>query len=295
MNTLHFLRTGYADRSIDQRVAKSAIVIALAATFVLDSSLDVFKGPQWVFLLIYMVINITVNEIVGGKFGYAVSVATSLCRSYVGTYHWDGLIVELSSTINLIIGFLFIAYLIQKKNALLRELKRSALTDPLTQLPNRREFNSQLEQSFAHSKRHQIPMSVAYVDVDNFKTVNDTLGHDRGDDLLIRVGGVITGCIRAEDTGARLGGDEFGIILNGASAINSMSVITRLKIELDDAVHDVYDVSFSIGVVDYDGMTSTTAEQIVKCADSLMYVVKKTSKNAIKIHQMSDQLLELGI
>jgi diguanylate cyclase (GGDEF)-like protein len=278
--------TKFAERA-NKNTVKCVSIITLYSTLFLDIYFDKWAGPQWTFLLFYMSMNIIVSELVPGRFGYAFAILSALCRSYTGTIRWDGWQVEIWSAVCCILGFSMISYLVQKKNILLGDLRRSALTDSLTNLPNRRDFHLQLEHLLAHCQRRGESISIAYIDVDNFKRLNDNFGHKRGDQVLASIGKVISKSLRSEDIGARLGGDEFAVIF--ASEINSdgnkLSLIDRLKHDLDEMCkRDKYDVTFSIGVVNYNGEAKyATCDEVLHFADEMMYKVKKTSKNAIKI------------
>jgi len=123
-------------------------------------------------------------------------------------------------------------------------------------------------------------MSVAYIDIDGFKQVNDKLGHHVGDELLVCIGKCIKDHLRADDMGSRLGGDEFAVIFRHS---HDTMLVTRLKEELDKcAVDNRFKISFSIGMVEYDGSFKASPEGILSAADELMYEVKHTTKNAIK-------------
>lgn len=268
----------------DRFTAKILFLGILLITLFFDIHCDQYKGPQWTFLLFYMVLNVLVNEAIGGTFGMIYSILAALSRAYVGTLVWDGMITEMSSSINLVIGFSFISYLIRQKNSLLEKIKRSALIDPLTQLPNRREFSLQLDHVVSWARRHEQPISIAYIDVDNFKQINDKHGHKRGDELLVSIGRIISTTLRSEDIGARLGGDEFAVI-----STENNNMIHRLKKELDRmCVRNKFDVSFSVGVVNYDGTVEITTDRLIEIADELMYTVKKSTKNGILVHDVSE-------
>lgn len=107
-----------------------------------------------------------------------------------------------------------------------RELAR---TDSLTELLTRRAFSEQLEHDLALAQRNQSPITVAYVDIDNFKTVNDTFGHDEGDRVLLNVAQALRGATRSGDIVARLGGDEFALALPETDQRGAKEVIARLK------------------------------------------------------------------
>src|SRR5690606_25500601 len=112
------------------------------------------------------------------------------------------------------------------------EVRRSALFDALTGLPNRQLFVQQLEQALARWKRSATPFSVLFLDLDGFKLINDSLGHQMGDMVLQTVGAKLKQQLRAVDTAARFGGDEFVILLADTDADSALLVIRRVQSEL---------------------------------------------------------------
>jgi diguanylate cyclase (GGDEF)-like protein len=107
------------------------------------------------------------------------------------------------------------------------EMELLAFFDPLTSLHNRRLFLDRLEQAVRNSRRTRQRLAVLYMDLDGFKQVNDTLGHDVGDSLLCSVGDRILGCVRNEDTVARIGGDEFAVLMTDIIGIDGPKVVAE--------------------------------------------------------------------
>ena len=175
--------------------------------------------------------------------------------------------------------FLFIVVILQ--NALARE-KHIARTDNLTGLANRKHFFETAEQEIQRARRYGQPFSTAYIDIDNFKDVNDLYGHAAGDALLRRVGGIIMGNIRAVDFAARLGGDEFAIMLPQADAGSARTVLSKLqRLLMETMKKERWPVTFSLGVVSF-LKAPETVDEMIQRADKLMYSVKAEGKNAIK-------------
>jgi diguanylate cyclase (GGDEF)-like protein/PAS domain S-box-containing protein len=169
----------------------------------------------------------------------------------------------------------------ESQSALLEAEKKLARCDALTGLANRRAFYERAEQERKRAARYRRPISLAYVDLDNFKQVNDTHGHEAGDQLLINVAKVL-GTLRSDDMAARLGGDEFAVLLPEAGDAAAAFVIHKLQRMLTAAMHEKnLPVTFSIGLVTFDPVPENT-EQMVQKADDLMYEVKKHGKNAIR-------------
>ena len=162
------------------------------------------------------------------------------------------------------------------------ELARHAHHDSLTNLPNRRLFQSHLSQALELAHRHQRRLAVLFVDLDHFKTINDTWGHTVGDRLLQSVAKWLKSCLRASDVVARLGGDEFTILLPEISQSEDATTVAE---KLLRALKEPFRIegrelftSASIGISLYpdDG---DTPEMLLKNADRAMYCVKQEGRN----------------
>lgn len=168
-------------------------------------------------------------------------------------------------------------------------IKSMAYYDPLTGLPNRRLLQDRLETALASAERHRRVGAVMYIDLDNFKTVNDTHGHNAGDALLQEAAGRLTNCLRKCDTAARLGGDEFVVFLdfldqNLESARSQARIVAQKVLE---ALGKDYVIGGkpcactpSIGVALFQG-GGKTVEDIFKDADQQMYKVKREGRNNV--------------
>ncbi|MBB72436.1 MAG: diguanylate cyclase [Legionellales bacterium] len=162
------------------------------------------------------------------------------------------------------------------------QLTHLALYDHLTKLPNRLLFEKTITQTIARARRHNRLMALMFLDLDHFKTINDTLGHDVGDLLLQGVAERLKECVRESDTVARLGGDEFAIILDEVDKIEDAAIIAEKILEsltppfnLDG--HEVF-ASTSIGIAVYP-MSGDTSIALTKNADISMYRAKQQGRN----------------
>ncbi len=169
--------------------------------------------------------------------------------------------------------------------------------DPLTRLPNRTLFNDRLQQSISYAHRHHTLFAVFFIDLDNFKQINDTLGHHFGDEILKRVAQRLFKCVGEGDTLARLGGDEFTIIAQDLKTIESAAGIAQRiidavtkKIIIDD--HTLH-VTVSIGISLYP-KDSEHEDNLLKYADSAMYQAKSNGRNNYQFYspEMTDLALE---
>ena len=162
------------------------------------------------------------------------------------------------------------------------EMRRLANYDHLTGLPNRTLFLDRMEQSLARARRSRKPMALLFIDVDRFKSVNDSLGHNVGDQLLYQIGQRLLECVRTSDTVARLGGDEFTVIIEDCVDPKSVTLTCeRILISLSEPVlleGTEVNLGASIGVSMYPG-DGTTVQALLQNADSAMYKAKDRGRN----------------
>jgi diguanylate cyclase (GGDEF)-like protein len=166
-----------------------------------------------------------------------------------------------------------------------------AFHDPLTQLPNRRLLQDRLRQAIANSVRSRCHGAVIFIDLDHFKTLNDTLGHNFGDMLLIEVAHRLQDCVREGDTVTRLGGDEFVVMLEGLNGDAKQAAILaknigkkiRAKINLPYFLQEnEYAMSSSIGITLFCGHTHTV-DELLEQADLAMYRAKTAGRNTLRV------------
>lgn len=187
------------------------------------------------------------------------------------------------------------------------KVRELAFYDPLTQLPNRRLISDRLGQVMATSMRTGCHGAVMFLDLDNFKPLNDLHGHDVGDQLLIEVANRLKSCIRGTDTVGRFGGDEFLIILSELNAnkdssttqativaekiLSALSVPYQLDVADDNRTRTTveYRCTASIGVALFLGHEASQ-EDILKWADSAMYDAKSVGRNSIRFCQASARI-----
>jgi diguanylate cyclase (GGDEF)-like protein len=161
--------------------------------------------------------------------------------------------------------------------------------DNLTALPNRILFYDRLNQEIKKARRNKESIAVFFLDLDGFKSINDTLGHDVGDALLRETAKRIVACVRDSDTVARIGGDEFTVILSNVKTLNSISPVAERLVEALATPFMLNGknchVTVSIGIALYPS-NGETAEQLVKISDAAMYLAKNSGKNSY--HFVSD-------
>ena len=169
-----------------------------------------------------------------------------------------------------------------------RKVKLLAYRDTLTSLPNRLLFADRLEQAVVRSERSRTSMALMLIDIDDFKLVNDSFGHDAGDKLIKAVGSLISKSLRRADTIARLGGDEFAVIIEGIdgpddaiSIADNLTTILEHNVRLDD--QETY-TSASIGIAVFPG-DGKDARTLLKNADTAMYRAKESGRHCFQFYK----------
>lgn len=178
--------------------------------------------------------------------------------------------------------FLALAFLLHALKGRLEAEQLLARTDPLTLLSNRRAFVESAAVELERSRRTGQPITVAYVDVDHFKTVNDLLGHGQGDALLSAVAATLRGGTRAVDCVARLGGDEFGLLLVDTGEDTAAALLERIHASLLAVVRESgWNVTFSVGAVTF-ATPPLSVDEMIGRADQLMYERKRCGRNGVR-------------
>lgn len=205
---------------------------------------------------------------------------TSFRFSYTPLHYWN-VIIE--------IVFLFImSLLFSLLRSNLEKEKTLASTDSLTAALNRRSFFDLAEYEMNRLRRYKLPLTVAYIDLDDFKTINDRLGHYTGDNLLVTVVKTITSNIRSTDIIARFGGDEFVLMLPETHADAAKTFLDKLRTSMQEAMNsNNWGVSFSIGAVSYKTLPDSV-EEVIRQADALMYEVKRSGKNRLLLKEYGE-------
>ena len=180
---------------------------------------------------------------------------------------------------------------ITEAHRLSEQLSYQASHDSLTQLINRREFERRLERVLTTAKHGEDEHALCYLDLDQFKVINDTCGHTAGDELLRQLGQLLPGSVRKRDTLARLGGDEFGVLMEHCAlpqalrAANSLrETVSEFRFIWDE---QIFRVGVSIGLVPISG-GNHSVEDVLSVADSACYAAKDQGRNRVQVYQADD-------
>jgi diguanylate cyclase (GGDEF)-like protein len=219
-----------------------------------------------------------------GAVGYGgwQSVTTQPAAAYAGSSARNRTQVQIALILLLLIAAGAVVIAAAARHAALRRLAEQSLFDPLTGLAQRRLLELHLGAALARARRSGAPLGVLFADLDEFKAVNDTYGHRRGDVLLAEAGRRLRSCLREEDVAARLGGDEFVVVAEGLAGVeelerlaNRIVATVARPVALDRGTATVH-VSVG-GVVVRDG----TVEGVLEAADDAMYAAKKARCGSI--------------
>lgn len=271
------------------RRAVGAALLCLIVT----ACADIFTGYQIALHLFYAIPVL----LIGWRYGPpGAAAAAAVCAvvwtatgPLAGLVHQNALnpywnfVMRLS--ILAVIGYLVCAY----RFALLAE-RRLSRTDPLTGLANRRHFLEILEVELKRSSRYRRPFALLYVDVDNFKALNDTRGHHTGDSALYAIARVLAREIRGGDTAARLGGDEFAVLLVEAGADIAVKTARRLFDRVTGALEaQGWPIGISAGLAVF-SQVDAAVDDLLKAADAAMYEAKSAGKNRLSCVSFSRAL-----
>ena len=183
---------------------------------------------------------------------------------------------------------------VSRERNLLREMAFQATHDPLTRLINRRQFERELSAVIEDALKTDSQHALMYIDLDQFKTINDSCGHIAGDQLLKQVAGHLSDNIRRLDRLARLGGDEFGVLLRDCTIEKALEVAEDLRHNIKDLrLHweeKSFRVSLSIGVVAIT-KESGNLDEVLRAADAACYVAKDQGRNRVHFYQPNDEML----
>jgi diguanylate cyclase (GGDEF)-like protein len=166
---------------------------------------------------------------------------------------------------------------------LFAQIQQQAFTDPLTGCYNRRSFEMQLDKDLLMAKRVQQPLSLIVLDLDRFKHLNDTAGHDAGDAALRKLADCFRQEVRGADSAARFGGDEFAVILPQARSDGALLVAERLRVRIEEiAIPGFGNLTTSIGIASFP-LHGNTRPDLFRAADGALYAAKRAGRNCVRV------------
>jgi len=249
---------------------------------------DCISGSELSFSIFYLIPISFATLFNGRTMGFLVSVlsaATWLAADLASGGHYSHVVIPYWNTAVRLGYFSLHTVLLSVLLGMIEQMRVLALRDPLTGASNWRFFEETGRREIERMRRSKKPMTLSYIDLDNFKLVNDSFGHGAGDDLLKMVVDTIQSNIRPTDLLARAGGDEFALLFPDTDVQGSRMILTRLREAFNTTITGKdYPVTMSIGSVTFTVLPSSLEAMLAK-ADGLMYAVKKEGKNNIKHEQ----------
>lgn len=280
------------------RISRRILPALITAGVVVIAALDYWTGPDIGFSLFYLVpILIAARDL---PQAHAVAVAIVAAGGWlVADAGWHGLtMVGAWNGVTRLVIFTGAAVAVSRMRAdhdrlaslneqlqvLFDQEQRVARTDGLTSLGNARLFADEYARSVARWRRSAGPMAVACIDLDNFKTINDTRGHAAGDDVLKQMAAAMTTVLRAGDVAVRLGGDEFAILLHDCPPEAGALIANRVLALLRSLTAEFRDLQLgaSIGLACFD-VPPAEPEQALRAADRALYQAKARGKNRLEL------------
>lgn len=250
--------------------------------------------PNPMMILVIPVIYFTYSDgYINGLLSGIIAIAYSAYFFLVQTHDPAGVVKMMTIVLNVAIIIILIGKLKERDKKNMIELLRlneslvlSATTDSLTGATNRHAFLDTAQTLFDNSVRLKRPISVIFIDVDNFKQINDVYGHEFGDVVLTRMSGIIAKYLRTTDLSCRYGGDEFVILLSIADDKIAEDLANRMMEEIKEVRFDQYPdfrLFISIGISSRDTESKESLDNVINRADEAMYQAKKNGKNMIFI------------
>lgn len=264
-----------------QALPPTRAVLVVVILFLLVAAIDKATGSELSISLFYLLPVALVSFRWRGAAGQVAAVIAALAWLAIdlgsGTTYSNPLIPFWNATARFGFFSLF-SYVLDRLQGAVERQTSLALTDSLTGLPNRRAFEDLARRELARADRTGSPLALALIDIDNFKLINDQLGHAGGDLVLRRFAATTRRILRSADVAARVGGDEFALILPGVDAPSAAAALERLRTGL---VHEPDGpIGCSIGVALVAGGELADA---LRYADQALYVAKASGKGAIEL------------
>jgi diguanylate cyclase (GGDEF)-like protein len=266
-------------RSIRFWIITGIVVLAVIAAF------DFLTGYEWVWSLFYLLPIALLTWYVGRGAGIAASIVSALAAYLLdmqaapssilpAAYTWNGIV-----RLGFFLGAILLVLNLKKAHLRAEQLIR---IDNLTGAVNARYFSELVNMEIERTQRTQRPFSIVYVDLDNFKSLNDNLGLSEGDEALRTIARLAKSALRKVDVVARVGGDEFAFLLPETNQAGSQSAMARLQASILDEMHkNNWSVTFSVGVLTC-LKAAQTSDELIRRANELMVSAKQSGQNSIQ-------------
>ncbi len=255
------------------------------AMVLLIGHIDSITGKEISVTTFYLIPVSIAAWYVGPKTGYLISLLSTVVwflADVVAGASYTHFLIPFWNGVGILFFFTGSVYLLVYLKKEIQTQKQLAMEDFLTKVSNGRAFYNYAKIELSRIQRYDSPLTLVYLDLDNFKAINDSLGHAVGDRLLYTVAHTIRTNIRLTDAVARLGGDEFAILLPSMDFKATPAFVNKIRESVDHEMKkNNWPVSLSAGVVTY-MKAPDNVDEMIKLADNLMYTVKKQGKNDVK-------------
>jgi len=265
-------------------LSRNSVLLVVLTMIVFLGYLDYVTGVEISFSFFYLIpISITAWY-VGVKAGTVIVgisiIAWGVSNQLAGQTYSNGMTLYFNGLVRILV-FLMIAMLLNELKLALRHEQKLSQTDYLTGALAKREFYARAELEIHRAHRYLLPLTLAFIDLDSFKLVNDSYGHAEGDNQLKSISDAAASVIRKNDIFARVGGDEFALLLPETDRQNAMFVVQKVKdCMMSNLQRRNSPVTLSIGVITF-ANAPLSVNEMLEHADALMYQAKKQGKNQV--------------
>ena len=284
-NAISFERLGGAMGAAVDRLSETAVLLIGIAFIALIGIVDTITGPELAFSIFYLLPVSAVAWRNGARSGLVVAVVAGVAwivADIMAGQTYSSTLVPLWNFSVRTLVFIVVAVLLAKLHTAVNHERELARTDSLTGLANNRCMYETCALEISRARRFKRPLTIVYIDCDNFKEINDRLGHAAGDHVLRSVANVLKSCTRAIDTCARLGGDEFGLLLPETNSHGAHVVVKNVRDRLNAQFEGVQPrVTLSMGVATFNPPPGSV-DELLAAADRLMYDGKRDGKDRIR-------------
>lgn len=269
----------------ETRLSQPFVLIASSIMLLLVGAVDILTGAEVSLGILYLIPVAFVAWFSSRWNGILYAIAAVLIERIalsLGGSTYSHPLIPYWNTVARLLLFSVVVYLLTELKARAERAQILARTDPLTEVANSRYLYTLAEMEIERLSRYEHPFTVAYMDIDNFKEINDRFGRKAGDELLCLVATSMQNNLRITDTVARVGGDEFIILLPETRGDGALSIFFRLRTLLMSVLEARgWNVTFSVGAMTFIS-PPISVDSMIKSVDALMYQVKTSGKDRIQ-------------